>query len=256
MPPRRGGTPTLPPDVLNEIGGKVGNVGRLRQTARAYTNVSGDAEFNLLDEQGSNESVCFSRLKPDLALVKVQVLRALRTKFLHLSLVSKKGNEDCSLTFGRMYGLLRHACDRILVLRLQVLGPSLMSSEQVGVLFREILSPSNTIRVLQIQVSDVAVLEDILRQYPTLEKVERLSVMLPDLFVNLRPGETVFSTAWYPNVVQRLIFDVMQSFEPERYVMLKDVEIVRMNGADVDLPTFKKFRFGFRRENGRIVDIE
>ena len=117
----------LPLELLNVIGDKVGNVGSWRQTARGYTNVGGDLEFNLLDGQGSTESVCFSRLNPKLfySLVKVQILRAQRTRFLHMSLVSQKGvnREDCAATFGRMYELLRHACDRILILRIQWLGP-------------------------------------------------------------------------------------------------------------------------------------
>ena len=204
----------------------------------------------MLGEQGENTSNCFSR--PFTALVKMQLLNASITGFLHLSLSS-----NCSATYATMYVLLKHVCDKVLVLRLHRLGPSLMTSDQVDQLFLRILTPSNRIRVLDIQASDDLIVMDTIRRYPTLDKVERLRVLLPDVFVRLSPNQAAFSPQWFPNIIRRRIFEVITSLEPSRYARLRNVEILKMNGAPLETAGMGAFRFGFRRdERGRIVDYE
>jgi len=240
----------FPQDVQNKLGEHVGNVGRLRQTESAFRTVSGDRIFTMLGEQEDNTSECFSR--PYTALVKVQLLNASINRFLYLSLSS-----NCSATYATMYVLLKHVCDKVLVLRLHRLGPSLMTPEQVDQLFLQILTASNSIRVLEIQASDDLIVADTVRRYPTFEKVERLRVLLPDVFVGLSPNQTAFSPEWFPNVIQRRIFEVITSLEPSRYARLRDVEILKRNGAPLETVGMGAFRFGFRRdEHGRIVDYE
>lgn len=248
----------LPWEMLNVIGDKVGNVGSWRQTARGYTNVGGNVQFNLLNDQGDTKSVCFFGFSPETwnSLVKVQILMALRDKFLHMSLVSQKGvnRENCGATFKGMYSLLRHACNGLLVLGVEWRGPNPMDLESVSELFANILAPSNTIAVLQIATDSVAKVEHILRHYTTLETIGQLDVMLPDVFFNLRHGQTVDALDWYPNVLQFSVFNVLKSMEPSRSARLKLVRILRLDGSDVNMGELRYFEFGFTRVDGRITE--
>lgn len=250
--------PSLPSELINHIGQRVGYPHNFRQTARAFKDAEGNTEFNLLNQSYVNRrSVCFH--KGDKALVKVQLLRALGTKFLEINLSSPL-KENCYETFSRMLDLLKYVCDNILVLRYNMLGPSVMNSPECADLLKKIVTPTNHIQVLQVSASNVFEVDKILRNHPTLGNIQTLSILLPNVLVELNPGETAFSRDWLPNIIQQRIYDLLTSFEPSRYKRLKWVEIMRVDGrplSDIKGMGDRPFGFGFEKDiNGRIIDYD
>jgi hypothetical protein len=125
-------------------------------------------------------------------------------------------------------------------------------------LLRTIVTDANTIRVLQIKTSNDESITQILELYPTLCRVEGLDVLLPDAFTILRPGQTVLSNTWFPNVIQRHIFQTLTSLAPTRYAALTEVRILNMKGDPLTTEGLTDgFRFGFVRDDeGRIVSTQ
>lgn len=260
MPTRRPLRVTdLPKEIIDKISEHTLTPSNLRRTSRTFKKVPGNAAFEMLEqhEQKDHESMCFSQSK---SLVKVDLLRAMRTRQLELKL-----NPNCASIYPQMYDLLKHVCDRLVKLSINAHRINLNITD----LLKEIVSERNNISVLIIKGQNIEVMEEICENYPTPQKLTLIGVCLPKCLVELDEVETVFEENWFPNQVQRNLTDV---FSKNDFSSLKKVHVLHSDlqkiiidrqgllrvpqdvEEDEDIK-LNGFSFGFQRdEDGRIID--
>ena len=256
---------SLPDELKDVIGSKLGYPSKLRQTAHNFKKVKGNDQHTTLEETGNLRTSCLFRKHKTPAEVKVQLLNAIKNGYIELRLKTYQG-EKCLETFSiKIKNALKMVCTSIRRLDLSTLGPEPMFSDnELSSLFSELLPSNNTINMLRIISANVDDISRIITNYPTDGKIQAIMIILPAVFVAFEPDQNEASEDWLPNIVKQTLFNIITNLEKEKnrpcFENLKMIKIMSLGHGSIEPLRLHngneyEFEFSFDRSDAKIFDF-